>query len=101
MPRGVVPKVDRMLSAVKACDKLIIKRTQGKEPPTIVFYDHFTLMYVKKEKIGWVIQGYRCRHCDKIAATTKELATLHLHICTTLAKAPRLKRTIFNLEKTD
>ena len=99
MPRGVIPRADRMLSAVKACDKLVIRKTQGKEPPVITFYEHFTLMYIKKDKGGWFAQGYRCRHCDKIAATTQELAILHLHICTALAQSPPLKRKIFNLEK--
>ena len=101
MPRGVVPRIDRLLSSVKACDKLVMKKTVGKEPPIINFYEHFVFLYVKKEELGWQSMGYRCKHCDKIAATTQELATLHLHICNGVKKSPPLRRQIFNLEKTE
>lgn len=101
MPRGVVPDTHRILSSVKACDKLILKKTQGLEPPDIVFYEHFTFLYVKKEKIGWQPMGFRCKHCEKIAATTKELAPMHLHICLALKRSPPLRRQVFKLEKSE
>ena len=101
MPKGVVPRIDRLLSSVKACDRLVLKKTVGKEPPDINFYEHFVFLYVKKEKVGWVSMGYRCKHCEKIAATTQDLAALHLHICLGVKRSAPLRRQIFNLEKTE
>lgn len=99
MPRGVIPDTHRILSSVKACDKLVLKKTQGLEPPPINFYDHFVFLYVKKENMGWQSMGYRCKYCEKIAATTKELAALHLHICLAVKRSAPLRRQIFKLEK--
>ncbi len=101
MPRGVIPSTHRILSSVKACDRLVLKKTVGLEAPNINFYEHFVFLYVKKEKVGWVSMGYRCKHCEKVAATTKELAALHLHICLGVKRSQPLRRKIFNLENTD
>lgn len=98
MPRGIIPNADRMLASARACDTYVNKRTQGLMPPNINFYEHFVLLYIKTEKTGWEPMGYRCKHCEKIAATTKELALQHLHICTKITKDSKLQRQIFKTE---
>ena len=89
MPRGIVQNEKRQLYIARACDSLVERKTKDREVPLVELNKHFVTMYIKvqtKHISEWKLHGYRCLHCDKIAATKPDLAKKHLIICTALKK---------------
>ena len=80
---------NRKIYGAKSCDAMVEKKTKDLTIPDVDFDKHFVTMYIRvqtKQIIEWQLHGYRCIHCDKIAATQPDLAKKHLHICIALKK---------------
>jgi hypothetical protein len=86
MARGQYSYIKRQFNVVKACDQKVKKMTKGQQAPDVKFQEHFITLWGKDDDSGWQLQGYKCKHCEKVAATEKDTAVLHLLICTVFKK---------------
>jgi hypothetical protein len=86
----IIRNKNRKIYAAKSCDAIVEKKTKDLTIPIVELDKHFVTMYIKIQTnqhiIEWRLHGYRCIHCDKIAATQPDLAKKHLYICIALKK---------------